>query len=359
MKYPIVANNRQFRDPQRPPHKCLLFLLNLVTGRAPRKSLPRTFRSILILAEDKLEDGLLLIPFLNALHARFRKTRIAVIASPFNQELFTTLPYLDEILVCKKNPRRLFRLLKSRSYDIFYNPKGQLSIAAIRITRKVRAEYKVGIDHKRHNQYYHAILPNRPEVRIIEKKAELLRHYRQTFPLRNRFRIPPDIFQQARIVFKQYAIRRAICINISSGRVLRNWPTPNWERYIDFLRQKKLAQRVILLTMPEDRSAAEQIGSAFGKFIYLVGQDTPLFEAVALIAKSRLLVSPDSALIHFAAAVNTPVIGLYRDDGRNRRLFAPYQVPYQMVVSPDTDITKIAVQTVIRATERLLAELQS
>lgn len=73
-----------------------------------------------------------------------------------------------------------------------------------------------------------------------------------------------------------------------------------------------------------------------------------------MIQRGDLLVSPDTALVHVAAAVGTPVIGLYPRDLRNRRLFAPYGVPSQLLGSDSTTLDSIQPQQVYQAIWKLL-----
>ncbi len=69
--------------------------------------------------------------------------------------------------------------------------------------------------------------------------------------------------------------------------------------------------QIVLLGGPEDRSIAAEIMSiGTAPMLNLVGQ-TPLAEALGIIARARLAVGPDTGLMHIAAAVGTPVVSLW------------------------------------------------
>ena len=63
--------------------------------------------------------------------------------------------------------------------------------------------------------------------------------------------------------------------------------------------------------------AAAMAASSGGEVVNLVGKTT-LKQLLALIARSNVLICPDSGPAHMAAAVRTPVVGLYATTNPDR-----------------------------------------
>ncbi|HDZ3112781.1 TPA: lipopolysaccharide heptosyltransferase family protein, partial [Klebsiella pneumoniae] len=58
-----------------------------------------------------------------------------------------------------------------------------------------------------------------------------------------------------------------------------------------------------------------------------------LHYAMALIAQAELIISPDTSVVHMAAAWNKPLIAVYKDVLLNNRLWAPgYDNARQIIV---------------------------
>lgn len=80
----------------------------------------------------------------------------------------------------------------------------------------------------------------------------------------------------------------------------RNWPLRNWLRLADALERE--GRRVLILDACEGRTRPFRQLRVLGK---------PLDFVAALIAQCDLVVGPDSGLLHVAAAVGTPGVGLF------------------------------------------------
>lgn len=89
----------------------------------------------------------------------------------------------------------------------------------------------------------------------------------------------------------------------------KRWPAPYFAELARRLRGEGFA--VWLLGSARDRATGEEIAEGSrGAALNLCGR-TELVDAVDLLAAAEVAVSNDSGLLHIAAAVGTPVVGLY------------------------------------------------
>jgi len=77
-----------------------------------------------------------------------------------------------------------------------------------------------------------------------------------------------------------------------------------------------------------------------------------------LVGKAKLLISPDTSLIHFAAAFDTSVISLTTNAPANQIKFAPLS-SNNIVIAPinDIDVSYIEVEQVVSAYLEMQAKL--
>ncbi|TLY85395.1 MAG: glycosyltransferase family 9 protein, partial [Gammaproteobacteria bacterium] len=106
--------------------------------------------------------------------------------------------------------------------------------------------------------------------------------------------------------------RPTLIINPCSRHALRNWRAARYAALAQHA-ARRLRMRVILAGGPSEleRRTGAEIEQAYGSgLVNQIGKDT-LPELLALLARARVLVSPDSGPVHMATMVGTPVVGLY------------------------------------------------
>ncbi len=114
--------------------------------------------------------------------------------------------------------------------------------------------------------------------------------------------------------------------------------------------------RVLVLGGPGEEALTGAIATGLSEFDPIDAKgDAALLEAAACLARSRLVIANDSGLMHMAAAVGAPVLGLFgpTDDRR----YAPFG-PFTGVVRPDAgarDIHALKSAQVVEAAAGLLA----
>ena len=162
-------------------------------------------------------------------------------------------------------------------------------------------------------------------------------------------------------------------------------PTANWtgkiwfpDRFVSLAKQlvgpegPMSGARVAVIGGAAEKHLAEPVLDGLGEAIDLVGiGDTAL--AAALLARARLYIGNDSGLMHIAAAVGTPTLGLFGPSPSTR--YRPWgahcgmvetEIPYaELVGDPDFDhrttgslMESLSVPAVVRAASDLLARTE-
>jgi ADP-heptose:LPS heptosyltransferase len=114
--------------------------------------------------------------------------------------------------------------------------------------------------------------------------------------------------------------------------------------------------KMALFAVGEQRLWAEKIAAGNTACIAVPGYS--FLTVTELIGVCSLLVSPDTALIHAAAARGVPVVGLYTAHAENFVRWGPYHVRCKVIRSSSAgNLNGIEPETVCRETLGLLEEI--
>jgi ADP-heptose:LPS heptosyltransferase len=131
--------------------------------------------------------------------------------------------------------------------------------------------------------------------------------------------------------------RKGPLIGFHSGKGLPlgpdRWPVAHFARLAREL-QERLDARLILTGGPAEVEIVQGVTLGLRKpFLNLAGR-TELPVLAALAERCDVFVCPDSGPMHLAAAVGTPVVGIYALDEDFPRRWAPFGVPYRVIRPP-------------------------
>lgn len=143
-----------------------------------------------------------------------------------------------------------------------------------------------------------------------------------------------------------------IAINISAGGENRWWGV---DRYREVCRGIiSLGMKPLILYAPEHEKRAESIAMLETETLLSPLTSTVLHIA-ALIRNIRLLVSPDTSVIHIAASNGIPVVGMYLPFDPSLPKWYPWRVSSRILVSDDhRSLKSISPESVIRGVQKIL-----
>jgi heptosyltransferase-3 len=141
-----------------------------------------------------------------------------------------------------------------------------------------------------------------------------------------------------------------ILVNVSAGQPRKRWPAKKYEQLTGELAAQGLA--CVLCGAPSDRDMGEGIARAVGAPLF-IGRTVREVAAVAL--RCRLLVTPDTAIVHVASAMRRPMVGLYADEGTVLAQWAPIGIPNRLVRTPGASVEAIDVADVLAAIHDVLS----
>ncbi len=334
---------------------------------------------ILVIKISAIGDAILAVPSFKALKKKFPSSNVVCLVGHQAKDVFQRCPYIDELIVCDfkkkdKGGRGLWRLAKKlvrRRFDMvidFQNNKKSHFLSYVSFAPE-RFGYHNGkfsflLNHKIKDPG-DSIGPVEHQFRVL--KMLDIPYEDQTLELWPSFedRAFAGNFLTQNNINPEWLI--GINVGVSPRWESKRWLARRFVQLCDELSQKGF--QVILTGGPSDASFAKSILDTTESKPWCAVAQTTLMQLAALIGKCRVFVTSDSAPLHVAAAMGTPVVALFGPtDARRHMPPAPKAVVLQKGCLPCYEeackkrnhlcMTKITAEDVLRAIEQLLQEVR-
>ncbi len=293
---------------------------------------------VLIMRQDRIGDMIMTLPLLRKLREIHPGLSITVVASESNSII---LKYEKDISVItyEKSPGRFIRsLLAARNFmpDAVVDMHMHDSTTSFIYATFSGAKWKLHIDRENRLPFNIRVKAAR-DGHIMDAFSGLLSGLGKKIETEELVRkislsdIETD-FAERFWNGLDAVPEDCIAINISAGGENRWWGS---DRYREVCRGiMSLGMKPLILYTPEHKKRASTI--AIPEAAALLSPLTPtVLHVAALIRNIRLLVSPDTSIIHLAAASGIPVVGMYLPFDPTLPKWYPWRVSSRILVSED------------------------
>lgn len=321
-------------------------------------------QKILIVQLGRLGDFILATPMLRALKEDNPRRQIHVLASRHNHALARAHPFVDKALLHSKRIVQTLGLLarlKMEQYDYWIDPKDHFSRASRFFAGWARAKCKVGFNEKGKKAVFDIAVPSADENYNQQAAARNLCALRvlglQHADPRPLLFVEPRSEIKLREFLQAQQIERYCCVHLSASREIRYWPQSNW---IAFLRQIANEGKHFLLTCaPQDAALAREIAAHVMRARYYPAGS--LFDLFSVVKHGDLVISPDTSVVHIAAAFDRPLLALYSNEEWNLKKFYPLSTRHRVVMgaAPGTLVRDIPLELMLKGYRDLWHEISS
>lgn len=318
---------------------------------------------ILFVQLGRIGDMLLATPVFSALKVNHPDCRLDVLAGRHNHQCIVNNPNVDSILIWDKSPSKLLKLIhviRKCNYDFHIDPKDHHSSESAIIAKISRAVNKIGYNKQNKKTF---------NIQVPDSSANFGKHYTirclqaleplgivaPEIPPRPALFINPDSEKYASDFIETHRIKNFVVLNLSASAEKKMWENERWDEFLRAIDIKKTS--FVLCYAPTEREKAKQLLDIQKELIEFKSRS--INDAIALIGKSKLLISPDTALVHVAAAFNIPLVGLYSGLDDFYAKFAPLSEKQAIVRAEPGDwgIKSIKTEQVIMAYKRIAADI--
>ncbi len=273
--------------------------------------------SICLLRLSALGDVCHCIATVRAAQRQWPAAHLSWIIGKGEYRLVRDLPEVEFIVYDKRGGMhellRLRRQLAGRRFDVLLH--AQVSLRANLIAALVRADRRIGFDNARAREGHGLVISESIPAAPFQIQAEALLSFAEALGAETAgIDRAPSIGEQDQEFANQHQPQpgRAVLISPCSSHAARNWSVAGYAEVADWVFENT-DRPVILVGGPSEmeKRTGEAIESAMRhEPVSLIGKDT-LGQSLAMLDRAACLVAPDSGPVHFAAALGTPVVGLY------------------------------------------------
>lgn len=265
---------------------------------------------ILFITLSNIGDVILTLPVLDSLREQFPGAKITVLSGSRPKEIFENNPLIDKLIIYNrhcglKKKIKLFFALKKERFDIIIDLRNSafgVLLTARHKTSLFRAAPE-NITHMKERHLYKATLSaQEPGVTVKGCSGR-----------RNSLYIKPEDETYIKGVLKQNNINeedKIIVISPGARSHVKRWPQ---ERFIGLISKLKeeFKAKIILAGDRGDCAIAAHIKERLRDCVIDLTAKTTLAQLAALLKKSELVISNDSAVLHLASYLEAPVVAVF------------------------------------------------
>jgi ADP-heptose:LPS heptosyltransferase len=300
---------------------------------------------MLVVRLDSIGDVLLSEPAIAALRRRYPSAQLDVVCSAAGRDILANSPHIDRFIIYEapwhaawrgarvnwlhELPKlwRVIKDLRSRRHDLAVELRGDAR--DIILTSLGGPRFIAGSPIRGAAGLLDRAGPVEEDLHRVEFNLAIAAAAGAPAPpTRPRIYLTPA----ARLQAKQWLGDEAadyIAVHLGSGFVSKQVPVPT---YVEALRQiapPERGRRLVLIGGPDEAPLAQQFASLMPyPYLDLVGQAS-LAETAAVLERCRLFVGNDSAPMHMAASLGTPVVACFGPSPIDS--YGPYGVPHRIV----------------------------
>jgi heptosyltransferase-2 len=286
-------------------------------------------------------DVVLTLPLVQALRKAFPGSEVDLAATPKASQLLTNHPQIGEVIVFDKRSRdsglggllRTAGKIRRKAYGTAIVPHRSLRSAALVLLSRIPT--RIGFTTSALSTFLTHRVPYEASAHEVDRNLSLLGplgvvthapvEYPWLYPSSEDKRKVTSFLENAHLN------PTGAFVAVAPGTVwnTKRWPEEHFASLLDLL--TGAGYRVVLVGGPEDEQLCNRIAqkNPQGMVVSSAGGFTFL-QSAELIGRARLLVSNDSAPVHIASAMHTPVVAIFGATVPGFG-FAPYGAAHRIV----------------------------
>jgi len=300
--------------------------------------------SILVIQTAFLGDAVLTAPLLGALHERFPKSRIDVLATPEIADVFRQHPAVSSTLIFDKRGKEhalaarwsLARALAKNHYAVAIIPHRSLTSALI--ARIAGIPRRIGFNTSQGKWLLTDVVPFQWGTHDVDRNLALLAPLGSaSSAVQWGFKADPEAQKKVDARLLQAGVSpgtRLVGINAGSVWATKRWLPEGFAAVADRLMNEPQT-RVLFIGGPKDRPAVDAIMQKMQNQPLNWAGETELKELIAAIGRCTVFLTNDSGPMHIAVAANIPTVAIFGPTTKELGFF-PYG-PGHTVIERDLD----------------------
>ncbi|HYF02845.1 MAG TPA: glycosyltransferase family 9 protein [Patescibacteria group bacterium] len=319
---------------------------------------------ILLLRYDKIGDVLISVPVFRILKRHFPEAQIDVLLSRDNIGGRTAIEqYVHEVVTFSEQKAKLLPLLlqlRFRQYNVIIDLFDQFSTTSARMVKLLNPHNSVGIALEYLPQYTHVAEPlGRQSRHIVDRTVRVLLPFGidpEMEKLELEYPLKKEEIAQATELLKNFRTDGKILlgINPAGSHEHRYWGGSNFVDFLNAIGKDFHNVVPLLFTPPGYEAEVQQIALITGAAV--APKSKSFHDFAALLHECDAIFTPDTSVVHLAAAFKKPTVALFSNAARASHgiPWLPYNTPHVALETNNPAISSIAVDSAIFALKKLI-----
>jgi len=258
----------------------------------------------LIIRFSSIGDIVLTTPVIRNLKTQiYGDVEIHFLTKKAFQNILTPNPYVSKVYTIEKSTNEIIEKLKDERYDYIIDLHKNL-----RSTRVKRALKSLSFSFNKLNWQKWLLvnfgIDKLPKVHIVDRYMETLK----AFGIENDNKGLDFFIQEEDRDFSIPASHQNGFIAVGIGAA--HWRKKlRVSQYVEVCKQ--INYPIALLGGPSEQEEGDKISDQFDGRVWNTAGDTSIGQSAFLIEKSKLLITPDTGIMHIAAALKKPIISIW------------------------------------------------
>lgn len=266
--------------------------------------------------------------------------QIDVVGINKNEPLFLKNKNIDNFYKLKKTKYRylcpLGKKLRTLNYDVLIDPTEVLKNKDLFFIRKINAKINYGYAKENYKIFNRNIEKNSEHMQIIYKKMLESLGFEN---IEVSYDIPEDEASEKRVTefLEKNEVKDLIALNLFGAGKTRKFNLEKSLELIEKLKKTYPEYKIIVLDSPRDREALEKVVKVADVLYY--DKSETIFDSTAVIKKSKIVVSPDTSIVHIGVGLQKEVTAFY---SKNKENFDKWGINKEnKIIRYDKDINEI------------------
>jgi len=279
------------------------------------------FNNILVIQTAFIGDAILTLPLVQVLKNKYPKSSIDIVVVPRTAEIFRNHPALSEIIPYDKRGAdkgifglwRLYSKLKLKNYDLIIVP--HRSIRSAFLSSLLKPTISIGFDRSAGRFLLNKTVYYNPNAHEIERNLSLLDPLKLNVVAKELPKLYPsnqDILAVDSVLNNCLLDKNMKLVAVAPGTIwnTKRWPSEKFASVCAKLVSDNVA--IVLVGGKEDETLCKEVAElSHAKNIFNLSGKLSLLQSAEVIRRSKVLISNDSAPMHLAVAVGTPVVAIF------------------------------------------------
>ena len=301
------------------------------TPAAPAPALnPHNLRAVLFLRQDgKIGDYIVSAFAFREIKKANSGIKIGVLCSSKNRQLFENNPYIDALHEVAPKSTASYRTVGravARQYDVAIDPSLQTRARDLVLLRALDCPYNLGLGKADYQLFNLNIADTQQHFADVYAQALRLLGFTD---LDTRPMLPDHPASDAAVqaFLQENGLKNYTALNFFGAANSRRFSREAIQTALAAFQVAFPTRQFVLLTYPEITPMLQEVCRQQANcFVYADTQT--IHDSIALLRHADTVLTPDTAIVHIAAALNKKIVALYREDPQN---FANWQPKSQQV----------------------------